>query len=77
MDLPESLRFRLICHFLVSMLPEEGLIDAFEELREMVKFYHATAELKPVDRLFPPGKPIKATVRNSYVRPVYPITDEE
>jgi hypothetical protein len=72
-DLPEPLKYRLACHFLLTQLPEEGFPEVLESLGEMWRFYRAP--VAPPPKLLPPVS-TPARVGAKYVRPVFPVTEE-
>jgi hypothetical protein len=73
-DVPESVMNRLLCHALVQHLQDRGLPEAVERLSDMVGFYENPP---PPYRVLPQGPPIIATIGQTIVRPVYPVTEEE
>jgi hypothetical protein len=72
-DPPEPLKYRLVCDWLLTQLPDEGLPEALESLAQMWRFYRI-----PVTE--PPMAPALASVLAcwgaTYVRPVFPVTEE-
>lgn len=72
-DVPEPVKARIACHFLLSQIPDEGMSEALETLAQMWQFYRT-----PV--LPPPALPaparIPAKLGETYVRPVFPVTEE-
>lgn len=47
---PETIMVRLIAHALLNMLPERGLLEAFESLTRM-RTYYAAEESQPLPQL--------------------------
>ncbi len=72
-DVPEPLRARLACHFLLSQLPDEGLSEALESLVQMWQFYRTPVVSPPA---LPIPAPIPAKFTETYIRPVFPVTEE-
>src|SRR5205807_1889515 len=72
-DLPEPLILRLFCHALLGRLPNEALSEAVESLVGM--YDHYRLPYTPPQPLLPP-RSVKARVTGSYVRPVFPVTEE-
>jgi hypothetical protein len=73
-ELPEPILKRLLCHALLQRLPDEGLDEAVESLLTMNEFYRLPSYVPP------PPLPRKSTpvrMGPGYVRPVFPVTEEE
>jgi len=73
MELPESLKYRLACHFLISQVADAGLREVMASLTEMSRFY---AELRPQLPAPQPEMSTPAKIVASYVRPVFQIAEE-
>lgn len=73
--LSEAEMYRLYCHVLLQQIPAEGLKETAESLDEMRDFYAAA----PVNQnaIAPESKTVEARLGQVFVRPVFPITDEE
>jgi len=74
-ELSEADMKRLVCYALVHRLPTTGLDEAFESLSEMYEFY--SRPVPPPKPLAEPVKKIPAKLGKTYIRPVFPIPDEE
>lgn len=72
-DVPEPLKARIVCQFLLSQLPDEGLAEALESLVQMWRFYQAPVVPPPA---LPAPARIPARLGEAYVRPVFPVTEE-
>ena len=72
-DLPDLMKARLLGHFLLMQLPDEGMGEAVESLTRMWDFYRKTPTYPPA---LPTSWSIPVRVTGSYVEPVYPVTEE-
>ncbi len=72
-ELPEPLLQRLLCHALLHLLPDEGLPEAMQSLVDMNEFYRLPRFVPPPL----PQKSIPVRIGPGYVRPVFPVTEEE
>lgn len=73
-ELPEPILKRLLCHALLQRLPDEGLDEAAESLFNMNEFYRLPHYAPPPPLL---GKSLTVQMGPGYVRPVFPVTEEE
>lgn len=73
--LSEADVYRLYCHLLLQHIPTEGLKETAESLDEMCNFY--SAPNTPQKGLAPSTLAVPARAGQVFVRPVFPITDEE
>lgn len=73
-ELPEPILKRLVCHALVQRLPEEGLDEAVQSLIDMNEFYRLPPYVPPPAL---PRKSIPVRMGPGYVRPVFPVMEEE
>jgi hypothetical protein len=73
-SLSEPEMYRLLCHVLVQRLPDKAFEEAIESLSELHQFH--TASVIPSQSL-PASRGIPGQVGATYVRPVFPVTDEE
>ena len=73
-DVPDSVKARLLCCWMVYMLPERGLTEAVESLSDLYEFHSRAVELP---KLTPPPKSVPVRIGKTIVRPVYPITEED
>jgi hypothetical protein len=72
-DVPEPLKARIACHFLLSQIPDEGMSEALESLAGLWLFYHLPP---PSPRQLPVSPRVPVKVTREYVRPVFPVTEE-
>lgn len=73
-ELPEPILKRLLCHALLQRLPDEGLDEAAESLFHMNEFYRLPRYAPPPAL---PRKSLTVQMGAGYVRPVFPVTEEE
>jgi hypothetical protein len=73
-ELPEPILKRLLCHALLQRLPNEGLNEAVESLFHMNEFYRLPHYVPPPSL---PRKSLTVQMGPGYVRPVFPVTEEE
>ncbi|MGH7173119.1 MAG: hypothetical protein ACRELF_00085 [Gemmataceae bacterium] len=73
-DLPEPILNRLLCHGLLQRLPDDALSEAMESLFGMYEFYRLPRYVPPPPL---PRKSIPVRMGPGYVRPVFPVTEEE
>lgn len=74
-ELPEPVITRLACHAIIQQLPEEALKEAIESLTETYAFY--ARPVPPPKPLPPAPKSVPVRITGSYVRPVFPVTEDE
>jgi hypothetical protein len=67
---------RVACHFWLDRIPDRGLDEVLETLKDIYDFYGTQIEDKSTYRL-PQLTSLEATITESIVRPVFPITEEE
>ncbi len=72
-DLPEPIKARLLCHFLLTRIPDEGLPEALESLAGMWMFYQTPTPHPPA---LPSARSVPARLTGSYAEPVYPVTED-
>lgn len=72
-EVPEPLKVRIVCHFLLSQIPDEGMAEALETLVGMWLFYRTPVSPPPA---LPAPVRIPVELRKTYVRPVFPVTEE-
>ena len=70
----DTLRLRLMCHFLLDALPSEGLEEVSEAIRDTYVFY---LERTPSTFSLPARQTAKAGVIRSYERPVFSLAEED
>ncbi len=72
-DLPETIKARMVCHFILTQLPDKGLPEAIESLAEMWRFYaeNATRHLA----LLAPAR-TAVQLKPKYERPTFTIAEE-
>ena len=72
-DIPDTLKYRFVCHFLISQMPNRGLNETAETLVKMWYYYK-----RPVTQLAaPPDLPsLIAELSPPYVRPEFYVTEE-
>jgi hypothetical protein len=69
----ESFQMLVICHLLLSQIPEQGLPEALESLFEMRQFYrHRPAQLPAAAE---PAS-IPAALGKAYVRPEFHVSED-
>lgn len=73
-ELPEAILKRLFCHALLQHVPDEGLDEAVQSLFDMNEFYRLPRYVPPP---LLPRKSIPVRMGAGYVRPVFPVTEEE
>jgi hypothetical protein len=72
-EFSEAEAVRLLCHFLIERLDDQGLKEAVETLDGMVRFYETPVALpKPL----PAPQPVKMQMGEARIRPVFPVTEE-
>jgi hypothetical protein len=73
LEVPAAMGTRILCHLLVSQIPERGLAEALESLFEMWRFYR-----EPVPKLIEPPRPqsLPAKLGATYDRPPFHITED-
>ncbi|HKI16339.1 MAG TPA: hypothetical protein VKA15_00585 [Isosphaeraceae bacterium] len=73
LELPAAMRSRILCHLLVSQIPDRGLGEALESLFEMWRFYR-----EPVPRMIEPPRPqsLPAKLGATYDRPPFHIAED-
>jgi hypothetical protein len=73
-ELPEPILKRLICHALLQRISDDALSEAIESLSDMYEFYRHPP-------LQPPALPVPTSISvrmgPGYVRPVFPVAEEE
>ncbi len=67
---------RMIGHFLLSRMPDDGLAETCESLAETYDYYLARGQ-KRLECTSPTSRSYYATLGNSYVRPTFRITEQE
>lgn len=72
--LDEELAHRLLCHYLITQLPGDALVETANELADLYDFYKQRVN---VTRVLPKAEAIPARLGEMTVRPVYPVSDEE
>jgi hypothetical protein len=72
-EVPASMRTRILCHLLLSQIPERGLSEALESLFEMWRFYR-----EPVPEMIEPPRreSILAKLGATYDRPPFHIAED-
>lgn len=65
---------RLVCHALVEMVPEQGIQDLQEALKDILEFYSISNRRSLSLPPQPPPQPIKVKIGDVIVRPVSPVT---
>jgi hypothetical protein len=72
-EMPASMRTRILCHLLLSQIPDRGLSEALESLYEMWQFYRTTPAQIPA-----PSKPpsLPAKLGKTYVRPEFHVSED-
>lgn len=68
---PESFQIRVICHLLLSQIPEQGMAEALESLFEMRQFYRT-----PPAQVYAQTEPASIPARQGteYVRPEFQVS---
>ena len=64
---------RRTCHSYINLLPDEGLDELLETLKEIEEFYR----LQSTQEKLPEPKLVKATVGKGYIRPSFPIQPDD
>ena len=72
-ELPESFQIRVICHLLLSQIPDQGLTEALESLFEMRRFYRFRPAQLPAQA--EPAS-IPAALGSSYGRPEFHVSED-
>jgi hypothetical protein len=73
-ELPEALQMRIVCHLLLTHLPDRGIPEACEMLARAYEFYAAAsppALSAPIER-----RRFKAQVAKPSPRPGFQLTEE-
>jgi hypothetical protein len=72
-EIPLSVRSRILCHLLVSQIPDRGLHEALESLFEMWRFYR-----QPVPTMIEAPRPQSIPVKlgATYDRPLFHVTED-
>ncbi len=65
---------RILCHFLVSRIPDEGLEELYESIWDILHFYKTGPQQRP--SLPPFRREIRPYKANRVVRPVFSIHQE-
>lgn len=71
-DVSECQQVRALCHLLLERIPDEGLTETLEFLVELWRFHRTPvppSNPTPVERI-----PVK--LARTYVRPVFPATED-
>jgi hypothetical protein len=73
LELPAAMRSRILCHLLVSQIPDRGLSEVLESLFEMWRFYR-----EPVPTMIEPPRPqsLPAKLGATYDRPPFHIAED-
>lgn len=72
-ELTEPVEIRFICHALLQAIPDGALMEAAESLYEVYEF-HSLPRLS--HKKVPLVTTAPATLGATYVRPVFPVTEE-
>lgn len=65
---------RLLCHFLIDRIPDEGLPELVESVGGIYEFYQLPA---PTPALLPQHRSVSGEISRSYERPPFQIEEEE
>lgn len=66
----------VLCHYLLSRLPNEALDETVEDLTGLFEFYAAKARIAP-PLPAPLPAPVSVRMGTTTVRPVFPVTEED
>jgi len=73
-ELPEDFKYRLLCFYFLTNLPQEGLQEAAESLGKMWEFYRVP--FVPVPAL--PAPPTQVVeLGHTYVRPTFYVNEDD
>ncbi len=69
----EAFRLRILCHVLIDLIPDEGLKEACNSMKEFVEFYR-----QPESPHFPfsNNRKVEAEFGKKYTRPPFQLTTE-
>lgn len=70
----ESLRYRIICHYLVNLVSDKGLPEACESIAEICRFYSSRNSTSPAQFLHSAGTRVR--LGDKYDRPAFQATEE-
>ena len=71
----ETLKLRILCHFFLNLIPDEGLLELCESMSEIFDFYNNRVSFQPQASLG--NVSVRGRLGQSYVRPEFPIADEQ
>ncbi len=66
---------RVLCYRLLDQMPEQGLHELFEVMKEIFEFYHARIENQTLS--LPEPRKVKAKLGDATIRPVFPVVENE
>jgi hypothetical protein len=69
----ESIKLRAVCHYLLDLLPNDGLEEIRESLEDAIKFYLKSPK-NEFPQLVSPG--FEISLGEVYERPVFQITED-
>jgi hypothetical protein len=72
-DIPDAVKARIVCHVLLTQIPDEGMTEALESLGQMWEFYR-TPVRQPPPLPAPTSKP--AVRGRSYTREPFRVTED-
>jgi hypothetical protein len=71
----KSVFLRAVCHFLLTKLPDDGLIDVCRSIVDAYEYYvQSPTVLRPYE--VHKFQPVKAKAGRTYERPSFPIAEE-
>jgi hypothetical protein len=71
---PETAIARLFCHAVLQKLPDNALSEAVESLAQIFEFYSSNNAPMPPKL---PAQAISARWGQGYVRPIFPVDEDE
>lgn len=72
-DIPDAVKARLVCHVLLTQIPDEGITEAVESLSHMWEFYRTRVAQAPQ---LPSPPSIPAVYGKAYTREVFQVTED-
>lgn len=73
-DLPLRLRLRLLCHYLLNQIPDEGLPELMESIAEIYEFHCSATSTYAPPKL--ETRSVRAKRGRVYERPEFSLADE-
>jgi hypothetical protein len=72
-DIPDDVKARIVCHVLLTQIPDEGMTEALETLGQMWEFYRTRVRQRP-PLPAPTSKP--ALRGRAYTREPFHVTED-